>query len=258
MSTLPGAHAPGRSHAHLVNVKVSRLGRPTLDIVDTSVPGKTTQPRLPSSFLTIPGFGNVYAGETFACIISVNSTSADTAIDIKVTAEIQVPGSRTPVPLVHDPLTTSLEPSGSWQHVLRYEPALPGEYTLSITVVYSRNDEDSTAFRKTYRFSTKPALFVTTKLSGYKPGVYTVEAQVENVSESTVILETAEIVPDTAWTVEPFPAQPATALQPADIWQSAFIVSATKEQLPNVGNLTLGWRREPLGEKGWTTGPIKL
>jgi hypothetical protein len=247
-----------RIHGHLVNAKVSRLGRPALDIVDSSIPGKTSEPRLPTSTLTLPGFGNVYVGETFACVISVNSAATDATVKIKVTADMQAPNSRVPIPLIHDALTTDLDPSGSWQHVLRYETVAPGEYTLSVTVTYVVSDEKPTTFKKTYRFNTKPALYVTTKVSGYRPGAYTVEAQIENVSDSAMVFETAEIVPDPAWTVEAFSPLTNFPIQPADIWQCAFIVSAVRDQSTSIGNLTLGWRREPLGEKGWTTGPIKL
>jgi hypothetical protein len=247
---------------HLVGLKVLRLSRPVLNYDVQEGPAlPTTTVALPSSF------GNVYVGEQFSCMLSVNAELGDGGlVMVNVSISIQLP-SQEVYPLVHPEENTSSYQLGSnenHQHVVHYEAKEAGVHDLIATINYKTDGkEDFITFRKHYKFTVGPALNVKTKLSQISADLYAIEAQVENVTNGTMVLETTELLPPEGWTTERFETVPTAPLLPKDVWQWAFTVQRDSESDRDVasigtGKLTLGWRREPLGEKGWlTTGPIK-
>lgn len=259
-------------HNHPINLKVLRLSRPHI-----GEPNVVENDPTPNTILSLPtSFGNIYVGETFNCILSTNNVSDpenNQQFDVTVSASIQLPTQNSHVTLIHPEDPTSqhaLAPSKSQQQTLSYEAQEPGLHILTITVSYRKHHENeepgdahNTTFRKHYQFTAAPGLAVKTKMSKFNKdnSKYTVEAQVENVSGSTMVLETAEFLPSEGWKIEAFPKPSSTyPLAPNDIYQAAFFTTRDNPKISEaMGKITISWRRDPVGQKGWlTTGLLKL
>lgn len=248
---------------HPVNVKVLRLSRPRLPPIDLTNHDSIVHP---SALLSVPSyFGSAYIGERFCCVVSANNMHADKQLQVSVSAQVVLPSEQTVVLLHDSDFSSTLEPMKSAQKVLEYEAREPGAHVLNITVTYwsdSEKDSEKVSFRKVYQFQVTPGLSVRTKLSPAPKGAFTIEAQIENVSESTMTLETINYLPAGGWTAKPLPGPTQLSLLARDVYQMAFLVmrdEAEKDPEPiGGGRLSLSWRREPLGEDGWlTTGPLK-
>lgn len=251
--------SPSPVHTHPVNLKVLRLSRPHIGEADLINNDPT-----PSTLLSLPAsFGQIYVGETFSCILSMNNVS-DSVQDVALGVSIQLP-SQSHVSLIHSDLPTSnhrVNGNEHTQQTLSYEAQEPGLHILTITVSY-RPGEDAawTTFRKHYQFNAAPGLSVKTKMSAYNDVSYTVEAQIENVSgNNTMTLETAEFLPAEGWKVDQFPKLTMHPLGPRDVHQAAFVaVREDKKFSAALGKITISWRRDPVGQKGWlTTGVLRL
>ncbi|KAA8917315.1 hypothetical protein TRICI_000531 [Trichomonascus ciferrii] len=258
--------SPSPVHSHPVNLKVLRLSRPHIGEADVASEDPT-----PSTLLSLPAsFGQVYVGETFSCILSINNVS-ETPHDVALDASVQLP-SQSHVSLIHADLPTSnhrVEARKHTQQTLSYEAQEPGLHILTITVSYRRpaDDEGSagaggawTTFRKHYQFNAAPGLSVKTKMSAYDNTGHTVEAQIENVSAHTMTLETAEFLPLDGWRVDQFPRISMQPLAPRDVHQTAFLAVRESSSLSAaMGKISISWRRDPVGQKGWlTTGVLRL
>jgi hypothetical protein len=252
--------SPSPVHTHPVNLKVLRLSRPHIGEADLANNDPT-----PNTLLSLPAsFGQIYVGETFSCILSMNNVS-DAPYDVSLAVSIQLP-SQSHVSLIHSDLPTSnhrVDGKEHTQQTLSYEAQEPGLHILTITVSYRPGeDEDAawTTFRKHYQFNAAPGLSVKTKMSAYSDVAHTVEAQIENVSGNTMTLETAEFLPLEGWRVDQFPKITLQPLAPRDVHQTAFLaVRESNKFSAALGKITISWRRDPVGQKGWlTTGVLRL
>lgn len=148
--------------------------------------------------------------------------------NIKILAEMQTPSSSVPLTLSTPPTTQPTEPrlpSSTLQHIISFPLKEEGNHVLAASVSYTettltRSPTDPSAapiptssrarsFRKLYQFPTVPCLSVRTKATelpalsvpdktggpyGRMPLLrYTLEAQLENVSDGTIVLETATL-----------------------------------------------------------------
>lgn len=264
--------------AHKISVKVLRLSRPSLqapDITKHNDDSDDLSAMVPSTNLMLPrSFGSVHVGEMFNCMVSANSPPSNThPYQITIQASIQLPNSKDHVTIISSDLPEStevLEPKQSTQRTVQYEPKEAGLHTLTIKLAYKpTNDEGALpiTFLKHYQFNATPGLNVKTKLSQLESqNRYTIEAQVENISESVMTLETTKLLPADGWKWEVFGGsqEKSIALMPRDVHQAAFLVSHENEgvttapsQPVGLSRFTLSWRRE-MGEKGFmTTGPLK-
>lgn len=257
----------------MVGIKVLRLSRPSLQ----ECPPYTqtgAQPVLPSLDLSLLStFANVFVGETFSSMFVVANNEADENVLATVSVSIKPP-AEDEFQLIHPDLPTSrhlLQPTESVSHNVDYEVKEEGLHVLNATIRCTYPNDKSrepTVLRKHYKFSASPALNVKTKLSellsrSSKHSSYSIEAQIENISPVAVVLETLELLPAEGWLCQPLGSPPSHPLMPKDVWQYAVILKrdpdiATRPAPIGQGRLTLGWRREPFGERGWlTTGPVK-
>lgn len=267
---------------HKVSLKVLRLSRPVIRHANL-----VTGDPVPSPMLSLPGsFGTVHVGEPFNSLLSVAKDNGDgPPVAVSLSASMLLPeipesntGQRT-VTLLKDGSEQVLDHSNSThQHVLSYEAKDPGLHGLNVTITYRELGADGTevdadsqtkssiTFRKNYRFTATLGISVKTKVSRLEStDLHLIEAQIENVSDSIMTLETVELLAqegfDSSNCDEDANLNPPT-LQPTDIWQQLFIVKRDEktpaQASPHQSKLTLSWRREPMGEKGWlTTGEIK-
>jgi trafficking protein particle complex subunit 13 len=249
--------------------------------------------------------------------------------NIKILAEMQTPSASMPLTLTSLPEASSSStahlPGTSLQHIITFSIKEEGTHVLAVNVSYtetilsppppSNPDGPSVAtssrtrsFRKLYQFPTVPCLSVRTKAtelptksvpdkSGGPYGRttllrYTLEAQLENVSDGTIVLESAVMhakAPFTStalnWdsdsggaaaTIGADESPPVTStsplLAPRDVFQLTYLLSqqpggaieATDELKMMLkrdgravlGQLSIGWRSD-MGEKGsLTTGGL--
>lgn len=254
-----------------VGIKVLRLSRPSLHLGTPCTNDGKAQPPLPTLDLSlVSNFANVFVGETFSSMFVVSNLSQNSQYNVTVSISIKPP-SEDEFQLVHPELSSScvcLDPHACTHHVVNYEVKEDGLHVLTATISYSSANNNQQVLRKHYKFSAAPALNVKTKLTELprskraSGSMYTIEAQIENTSPVSVILETLELLPAEGWLCQPIGSPPTHPLVPKDVWQYAAIVRRDAD-LPTKtpvgqGRLTLGWRREPFGERGWlTTGPVK-
>lgn len=267
---------------HKVSLKVLRLSRPVLRHANLA----TGNP-VPSPMLSLPGsFGTVHVGEPFSSLLSVAKDNEDgPPVAVSLSASMllpEIPGSGTgqrSVTLLKDGPEQLLDQANpTHQHVVSYEAKDPGLHVLNVTITYrviadhnadsddSIKETSTITFRKNYRFTATLGISVKTKVSRLEStDLHLIEAQIENVSDSIMTLETVELLAqegfDSSNCDEDANLNPPT-LQPTDIWQQLFIVKRGEmtpvQASPHQSKLTLSWRREPMGEKGWlTTGEIK-
>lgn len=271
---------------HKVALKVLRLARPKILppklLVDEE---ENPSSRDPPLLLSLPQtFANLYVGETFRCVLSLDSESddGDNPVAATLAVSISTPNREHPIAIIHpsqpDSMVT-LGPRETKQYIVEFETHDPGIHVISAVVTYTSPKEESTApatFTKNYRFTAENGLYVRTKISTITPESCTLEAQIENITDSTMTLETAEFLPPAGWishslTFEDEAASNSPAnkqittpsLMPKETWQFAYIVSQDPDytdarQTVGMGKFSVSWRRENLGEKGWLmTGHLK-
>lgn len=260
------------SSQHKITVKVLRLTRPALQKQDLSKP---EEPFNTSSDLTFSTHGLVYVGEQFSSMISVNNSADLTnnkTYNTTLSANIQLPSSEIVQLLQPDSeeSTTALNPDETTQKLVTYEPKEAGLHTLTVKLIYKLADDEAAlpvTFLKHYQFNATPGFSVKTKLSqlggsDQKKDVYTIEAQIENITNATLTLETASLVPADGWQSEPFSKEESRIMSQRDVYQTAFLIQKENEEVEpsqpvGMARLGLTWRRQ-MGEKGtMMTGSLK-
>lgn len=208
---------------------------------------------------------------------------------MEISAELQTPGGAIPLELTGQETTPEteedLESGETVQRIVRHDLREDGQHVLAVTVTYTeirpgKEDTPQRTFRKLYQFVAQPAVGVRTKISELKrsaPGTrkFILEAQLENLTEATVVLDTVSLNLakalgskslnwDAEWAKEKNlkmegSAKPVLATQ--DVMQVAFVLDqldgeTLEEQRGRVllAQVHIDWRG-PMGEKGeLTTG----
>jgi len=221
---------------------------------------------------------------------------------VRLTAEIQTPSqpSGTPLELIAAETEQSnepLEPAATLQRIVRFDLKEDGNHILAVTVTYTETTmvgEGQAAggrvrsFRKLFHFVARQLLSVRTKIqpmpangSGMRAR-YVLEAQMENLAENSVVLETIALLPKGGFTsrsLNPWDMDMGEGeitnkpvLKPGDIIQAAFRVSQeeveagvgsrdvseTRDERVVLGMLSIQWRG-PMGDlgslsTGWLSG----
>jgi hypothetical protein len=134
---------------------------------------------------------------------------------VRIEAEMKIPSSGTPVPLILGPegseaeksvgeekehaTGVDLEPGNSLQKVVNFDLKEEGSHVLAVTVTYSETTPTSgrvRTFRKLYQFVCKGCMVVRTKTGSLPKSAgdigrkWALEAQLENCGEETITLDT--------------------------------------------------------------------
>lgn len=174
--------------------------------------------------LALPeSFQSAHVGELFACTLSANielppdddddddaatkKQKARKAVSgLRVGAEIASPSTPAGIQLELEDGKEAVVPSDggayapgdSLQKVLRLNLQEEGDHTLAVTVAYTETTVGAEGkasggrvrtFRKLYQFAAANLLSVRTKAGEMDDGRYVLEAQLENLGESGVVLE---------------------------------------------------------------------
>ncbi|OCK81140.1 hypothetical protein K432DRAFT_416244 [Lepidopterella palustris CBS 459.81] len=288
---------------HTVSLKVLRLSRPSLayqyplphstDLgispkASLSYPsGNTDDKFIISPVLNLPeAFGSAYVGENFSCTLCANNeldgTDHTRAISgVRIGADMQTPSIPAGIALdligsdVNDQ-QTSPGPGESLQKILVFELKEEGSHVLAVTVTYTETQlagEGRAAsgrvrtFRKLYQFVAQQLLSVRTKAGDLPPRAgmlrYALEAQLENMGESTISLEAVNVNPKPPftstslnWDLHAPGAESihSPILNPRDIIQVAFYL----EQQDGVGESTDAVGRLPPGDQRKVLGQLSI
>lgn len=221
---------------------------------------------------------------------------------------MQTPSQTVPLPVSgteDDDPNAILDYGASLQRIIRYDLREEGNHVLIVDLTYvenllSQDNATSTpkvrSFRKLYQFAAQPCLSVRTKATelavqevpdkslgpyGRSHLVrYVLEAQLENVSEGTIILEQTKLLAyppfkgtSLNWDIsrDKGEAEENPLLNPRDVLQLAFLVEQEPENTDGLeelranlkrdgrtilGQIALEWR-SAMGEKGQlTTGTL--
>ncbi|KAJ9614268.1 hypothetical protein H2200_002404 [Cladophialophora chaetospira] len=245
-----------------------------------------------------PSFGSAHVGETFSCALCANDElqagqTFKTITGTRILAEMQTPSQAVPLELhAADGFEDETGPGSALQRIIRFDLKEEGNHVLAVNVTYTETTGDGKAtsgrvrsFRKLYQFLAQPCLSVRTKATELEaPEVqdpygktsmllYVLEAQLENVSEATIVLEAAKLQ-----SREPFKSTSLNwhaekgegvhvecpILKPRDVLQVAFLVeqkegvsegledarnSLRREGRAILGQLAIQWRTS-MGERG--------
>jgi len=262
-----------------------------------------------SSNLSLPpAFGSAHVGETFSCALCANNELPDgtvsrTASGVKILAEMQTPSHSVPLELQsaesadEKEQTTSPATGCSLQKMIKFDLKEEGNHVLAVNVSYTETLQGDgqapsgrvRSFRKLYQFLAQPCLSVRTKatelppievsdhsVSGPDRGSlvrYALEAQLENVSDTAIVLTEARLQPRPPFKSTSLTGTdegmtggqaPSPFLNPRDVMQVAFLVeqqpgvsegledlqsSLRREGRAILGQLTIQWR-SGMGEKG--------
>ncbi|KAH0403861.1 hypothetical protein KCU89_g1708, partial [Aureobasidium melanogenum] len=213
-----GSIAGAGASPHSISLKVLRLSHPSLSpahtlagtdpIAKASLPYPTATPDsfpLAPLLALPPAFGAAYVGTVFSCTLCANNElppSSPVAVqDVQLSAELQVPSGSIALELEGSDAATEqdMQPAQTLQRIVRYELREDGPHVLAVTVTYQETRDDITnkrTFRKLYQFVAQPALGVRTKvgdLAAKKDARdtrrFVLEAQLENLTEKSVVLE---------------------------------------------------------------------
>ncbi|KAK3050497.1 hypothetical protein LTR09_008409 [Extremus antarcticus] len=273
-----------------------------LDIADDAslaYPGADQRSTFPlTPLLTLPeAFGAAYVGESFVCTVCANNEVQDGEGEdgrrvgvsgVKMTAELQTPG--TPEGKAVELFGADgvvgeegdggveLGPGETIQRTLCHELKEEGQHVLAVTLTYTetlRSEEGASGgrartFRKLYQFTAQPLVAVRSKVTerkkrGKEEGrSWVLEAQVENVGETSVVLERLWLNMREGLVGKGVDGDDdggdKTVLKAQDVEQVMFVLREEKEAEDGVegrvplAQLNVEWR-SALGEKGsLTTG----
>jgi hypothetical protein len=268
-------------------------------------------PAVPTDFILTPllnlpeSFQSAYVGETFSCTLSANNElppdeTTRSVSGVRVAAEIITPSNPSGTALDLETPTAEDESASfksggalisgaSLQRILRLNLQEEGEHTLAVTVTYTETAVGLggraaggrvRTFRKLYQFVAANLVSVRTKAGDLDGGRYALEAQLENMGERAVVLDSVRMNPKAPfrahslnWDMDGAEATRAPILNPRDIVQVAFLIEgdeSLKEVEPQevalnvpekrliLGQLNIQWRGS-MGDRGsistgWLTG----
>ena len=253
-----------------------------------------------------PSFGSAYVGETFACALCANNELpegiAKSISSIRIMAEMQTPSQSVPLQLhssSDEEERQTSEPGKPLQKIIRFDLKEEGNHVLAVNLTYTETmsgigqatSGKVRSFRKLYQFLAQPCLSVRTKATEL-PSVevadkslgpngrstlsrFALEAQLENVSDGTIVLEEAKLKPKPPfhsislnWDASAegehggVPSNPI--LSPRDVLQVAYLVeqeqgvseglealktSLKQDRRAVLGQLSISWRGN-MGEIG--------
>ncbi|KAI8333215.1 hypothetical protein BD560DRAFT_360566 [Blakeslea trispora] len=219
---------------HLLSLKVMRLSRPqltttlpiyyestdksplvegleSLNIADLTaslpVDGKGGNLQIRdfglSQMLKLPSaFGNIYLGENFGTLISINNETASTVHQVGVKIELQTSSQRFVLSDTTQTPMATLEIQATYDTTVSHEIKELGVHILVCSVHYIAPDGKKRHFRKFYKFQVSNPLAVKTKLNNMIDGRVFLEAQLQNVSAGPMFLERMKFEPSEYFTFE--------------------------------------------------------
>lgn len=256
--------------SHLLALRVMRLTKPSilgaafgmLGVGDEKTCSKDC-PAVMDQLLVLPqSFGNIFLGETFVSYVTVHNDSNEDATEIVVKADLQTGSQR--INLIQIPARESMEPGSSIDDVMRHEVKELGTHILVCSVNYRNTEGRQRFFRKFFKFQVLKPLDVKTKFYNINPVELYLEAQIQNMTDTTMCIEKVSLDPSVTYNCVPVNEADGVStfmgqeyLKPKDTRQYLYQLSVkTSDQKnwgqnisPAIGKLDIVWKTG-LGERG--------
>ncbi|KAI9468991.1 MAG: hypothetical protein EXX96DRAFT_590025 [Benjaminiella poitrasii] len=149
-----------------------------------------------SQMLKLPSaFGNIYLGENFNTLVSVNNESPYIVHQVGIKIELQTSSQRF---VLSDAMSTPLDRldvRANHDTTVSHEIKELGVHILVCSVHYITPDNQKRHFRKFYKFQVSNPLAVKTKLNNMMDGRVFLESQLQNVSAGPMYLERMRFEP---------------------------------------------------------------
>lgn len=282
-SSASGVSGRDASDGHPIAVRIFRLAQPSLLIAhDYKNP---RLPPLPQAELLLPKqTQHAYVGEDYAAIIGIEllghdpvaksdskegrdekSAAGAERIEVFLRVELEAP-DRSRVELLSQEIAISPEAPYVAEKVL-FELTTPGTWLIHSSARYGA---EKAVLRRSFKVEAHPTISVRTKISKGSSALraHVLEAQVENLSDCALVIESCVLNTTNGWeatvptvkTTDDDSTETTggmTVLRPRDVHQWSFVLRGGWAS--EAGPLAVGWRREPLGAKGWqVTGSIRI
>ncbi|XP_067044830.1 trafficking protein particle complex subunit 13-like [Acropora muricata] len=211
-----------REREHSLTLKVMRLTRPSLY---TSLPVTNELQDLPvvtfenaqvSDITSVKGlsafalgelfvlpqtFGNIFLGEVFSSYVSVHNDSNQPVKDIVIKTDLQTSSQRLNLSGTANMPVAKLDPDESFDQVIQHEVKELGTHILVCAVSYASLAGEKMYFRKFFKFQVLKPLDVKTKFYNAVDDEVFLEAQVQNITSSPMVMESVKLEPSTIYTV---------------------------------------------------------
>ncbi|KAL9950219.1 hypothetical protein ACROYT_G042691 [Oculina patagonica] len=211
-----------REREHLLTLKVMRLTRPSLY---TSVPVTNEPQDLPENtfedahladitsvkglskfalgelFVLPQTFGNIFLGEVFSSYVSVHNDSNQPVKDIVIKTDLQTSSQRLTLSGTANMPVAKLDPEESFDQVIQHEVKELGTHILVCAVNYATITGEKMYFRKFFKFQVLKPLDVKTKFYNAMDDEVFLEAQVQNITSSPMVMESVKLEPSSTYSV---------------------------------------------------------
>ncbi|CAO1425453.1 unnamed protein product [Diamesa serratosioi] len=268
---------------HILALKVMRLTRPTLNVYSNNVSSeksdmlqgilqeKVNPDNLISNnqFLQLPqSFGNIYLGETFSSYICVHNCTTHSVNSVSVKCDLQSNNNRVSLAIhLNKPTPLTLNKEETLDDVIHYEVKEIGTHILVCEVNYVSPAGLPMSFRKFFKFQVLKPLDVKTKFYNAETDEVFLEAQIQNITASSICLEKVELESSESYTVTSLNSLPngdsvfssINRLQPQNSCQFLYCIKPipsvasdlkAMKLANNIGKLDIVWRSSNLAEKG--------
>ncbi|XP_073227783.1 trafficking protein particle complex subunit 13-like [Porites lutea] len=211
-----------REREHSLTLKVMRLTRPSLytsvPVTNESqdLPGDTFEDAHLSDITSVKGlstfalgelfvlpqtFGNIFLGEVFSSYVSVHNDSNQPVKDIVIKTDLQTSSQRLTLSGTSNMPVPKLDPEESFDQVIHHEVKELGTHILVCAVSYATINGDKMYFRKFFKFQVLKPLDVKTKFYNAMDDEVFLEAQVQNITSSPMVMESVQLEPSAVYTV---------------------------------------------------------
>ncbi|EDO43914.1 predicted protein, partial [Nematostella vectensis] len=146
-------------------------------------------------------FGNIFLGETFASYVSVHNDSNQSVKDIVIKTDLQTSSQRLTLSGAANMPVAKLDPQKSYDQVIHHEVKELGTHILVCAVSYSSLAGEKMYFRKFFKFQVLKPLDVKTKFYNAEDDSVFLEAQVQNITSSPMVMESVRLDPSALYTV---------------------------------------------------------
>ncbi|CAO1433023.1 unnamed protein product [Diamesa tonsa] len=268
---------------HILALKVMRLTRPTLNVYSNNVSSeksdilqgilqeKVNPDNLISNnqFLQLPqSFGNIYLGETFSSYICVHNCTTHSVNSVSVKCDLQSNNNRVSLAIhVNKQTPLTLNKEETLDDVIHYEVKEIGTHILVCEVNYVSPAGLPMSFRKFFKFQVLKPLDVKTKFYNAETDEVFLEAQIQNITASSICLEKVELESSESYTVTSLNSLPngdsifssINRLQPQNSCQFLYCIKPipsvasdlkAMKLANNIGKLDIVWRSSNLAERG--------
>jgi len=166
----------------------------------TSVKGLNTF-ALGELFVLPQTFGNIFLGEVFSSYVSVHNDSNQPVKDIVIKTDLQTSSQRLTLSGTANMPVAKLDPEESFDQVIHHEVKELGTHILVCAVSYATLTGEKMYFRKFFKFQVLKPLDVKTKFYNAVDDEVFLEAQVQNITSSPMVMESVKLEPSAAYTV---------------------------------------------------------